>query len=114
MNKLAQSVSNVFTVQKDQMTDSMNVLWWIRGCSKDFKPFVANRVGEIQLSTCPAQWRHVPTKLNPADYLTRGVKLLQLATSESCHHFLHCDKNFWPKCVMEQNPMNAMKEVKKN
>ena len=47
-NKLAQSVSDVFAMQKKQMnfwTDSMNVLWWIRGRSKDFKPFVANRVG---------------------------------------------------------------------
>ena len=53
-NKLAQSVSNVFNIQKEQMnfwTDSMNVLWWIRGRSKDFKPFVSNRVGEIQMST---------------------------------------------------------------
>ena len=47
-NKPAQSVSDVFAMQKEQMnfwTDSMNVLWWIRGRSKDFKPFVANRVG---------------------------------------------------------------------
>ena len=74
--KLAQSVSNVFDIQKEQMnfwTDSMNVLWWIRGRSRDFKPFVSNRIGEIQMSTCPAQWKHVSTKLNPADYLTRGV-----------------------------------------
>ena len=54
-NKLAQSVSNVCNIQKEQMnfwTDSMNVLWWIRGRSKDFKPFVSNRVGEIHMSTC--------------------------------------------------------------
>ena len=40
-NKLAQSVVDVFTLQREQMnfwTDSMNVLWWIRGYSKDFKP----------------------------------------------------------------------------
>ena len=63
-NKLAQSVSNVFDIQKEQMNfwiDSMNVLWWIRGRSRDFKPFVSNRIGEIQMSTCPAQWKHVST-----------------------------------------------------
>ena len=29
-------------------TDSSNVLWWIRGHSQQFKPFIANRIGEIQ------------------------------------------------------------------
>ena len=32
---------------------SMNTLWWIRGQSREFKPFVANRVGEIQSCTNP-------------------------------------------------------------
>ena len=41
-------------------SDSMNVLWWIRGRSRIFKPFVANRVGEIQSLTNPKQWRFVP------------------------------------------------------
>ena len=29
-------------------SDIMNVLWWIRGYSRSFKPFVAHRVGQIQ------------------------------------------------------------------
>ena len=45
---------------------------------KIFKPFVANRIGEIQLFTSPNQWRYVPTEFNPADYLTRGLKVLEL------------------------------------
>ena len=47
-----QSVSNVFDLQKEQMnfwTDSMNVLWWIRGCSKDFKPFLLT---ELEKFSC--------------------------------------------------------------
>ena len=36
---------------------SMNTLWWIRGHCKSFKPFVANRVGEIQNVANPKQWR---------------------------------------------------------
>ena len=51
----------------------MKVLWWIRGRSRQFKPFVANRVGEIQSNTDPEQWRYVPTGMNPADILSRGM-----------------------------------------
>lgn len=61
-------------------SDSMNVLWWIRGCSRNFKTFVSNRVGEIQTTTKPDQWRHVPTAENPADLLTRGISATDLTT----------------------------------
>jgi len=54
---------------------SANVLWWIRGYSHTFKPFIANRIGEIHMSSSPEQWRHVPTVMNPADHLIRGVKI---------------------------------------
>ena len=60
-------------------TDSQNVLGWIRNASRHFKPFVANRVGEIHRVTEPSQWQHVATKSNPADLLTRGLTATQLA-----------------------------------
>ena len=60
----------------------MNVLWWIRGRSRNFKPFVANRIGEIQTKSNPEQWRYVPTKENPADYLTRGKSVSELANAD--------------------------------
>ena len=47
---LAQSVGKVLSITKQQMifwSDSMDVLWWIRGYSRVYKPFVANRVGDI-------------------------------------------------------------------
>ena len=62
-------------------SDSANVLWWIRGRSRQLKPFVSNRVGEIQSHTNPDQWRHIPTKLNPADLLSRGIKATELSRS---------------------------------
>ena len=49
------------------------------GYSQQFKPFIANRIGEIQTSTNPDKWRYVPTKENSADYLTRGAMLAELA-----------------------------------
>ena len=50
-------------------SDSTNVLWWIKGHSRVYKPFVANRIGEIQSCTNPSQRHYVPTELNPAEIL---------------------------------------------
>ena len=85
--RLTQSIASVLVIPIQPAVcwcDSTNVLWWIRGHNKVFKPFVANRIGEIQLVTNPDQWRYVPTELNPADYLTRDLKILELI-----------DKNSW-------------------
>ena len=84
--RLSTRIAKVLELQTSQLmfwSDSQNVLWWIRGHSRNFKPFVANRVGEIQTSTNPAQWRHLPTTLNPADILSRGMKTADL---------LECDR----------------------
>ena len=54
--RMTGSISRVLNASLDQATfwsDSMNVLWWIRGRSRSFKPFVANRIGEIQTTTDP-------------------------------------------------------------
>ena len=70
--RMAGSISRVLNASWDQAifwSDSMNVLWWIRGSSRSFKPFVANRVGEIQTATDPKQWRYVPKNKNPTDLL---------------------------------------------
>ena len=95
----------------------MNVLWWIRGRSRSFKPFVANRVGEIQTATDPKQWRYVPTNKNPADLLTRGLKLSELTKNENWWtgtDFLAHEESEWPvnKVVIEQEA--AKVEVKKS
>ena len=64
-------------------TDSTNVLYWVRNQSRIFKPFVANRVAEIQRESNPDQWRHVPGEFNPADLPTRGVSATELCQSKS-------------------------------
>ena len=48
-------------------TDSLLVLQYITNEKRRFKPFIADRVNEIQDASAPEQWRHVPTSLNPAD-----------------------------------------------
>ena len=54
-------------------TDSMVAPHWIRGQSSCWKPFVANRVAEIQSTLDPEYWKYCPSKENPADLLTRGL-----------------------------------------
>jgi hypothetical protein len=71
--KLAQTVAGVLELPPSDITywtDSMNVLYWINGASRKYKPFVASRVGPIHEHAEPAQWNHVPTKVNSADIST--------------------------------------------
>lgn len=49
--------------------DSGIVLPRIKSQSNVYKNFVANRVSVIQTLTLPEQWKHVPSKDNPADIL---------------------------------------------
>ncbi|XP_074637789.1 uncharacterized protein LOC141896447 [Acropora palmata] len=82
--RLTQSLLTVLEAPMQSVTfysDSTDVLWWIRGRGKDFRPFVANRICEIQMFTEPSQWQHVFTDENPADLCTRGATPSELADS---------------------------------
>ena len=100
--RLAIRIAKVLDIPMSLATfwsDSANALWWIRGRSRKFKPFVANRVGEIQTYTNPDQWRHVPTALNPADFLSRGMKATELIENSkwwSGQDFLGDSEKTWP------------------
>ena len=80
---------------------SMDVLWWIRGHGWCFRPFVANRIGEIQMVTEPSQWQHVPIGENPADLCTRGPTPDELLKNSLWWHgpkwLLSEDKAGWSK-----------------
>ena len=56
-------------------TDSKVVLDYIANTAKKFKTFVAYRVQQIKEKTDVQQWRYVPTKKNPADDASRGLKI---------------------------------------
>ena len=95
--------------------DNSNVLWWIRGHSRAFKPFVANRIGEIQEATSPSQWRHVPTHLNPADYLTRGLSAECIANRCEWWNgpdFLLLAIEQWPENIVETKLSQQCEEQK--
>ncbi|KAL7725825.1 hypothetical protein ACLKA6_015908 [Drosophila palustris] len=61
--------------------------------------FVANRVADIQESTPEVDWRHVPTKENPADLVSRGCTIDELNASFwfKGPDFLAKGSNEWPK-----------------
>ena len=60
----------------------MNVGYWIQGQSREYKSFIAHRVGEIHEFSAPNQWRCVPTDVNPADLGTRGLTGEELASAD--------------------------------
>ncbi|XP_075170111.1 uncharacterized protein LOC142242417 [Haematobia irritans] len=79
-------------------TDSEIVLDWLNEHPSNWSTFIANRVSAIQEETKMAVWRHVPSKLNPADIISRGAYISELLESIwfTGPQFLtkhHCD---WP------------------
>ncbi|XP_037826770.1 uncharacterized protein LOC119614723, partial [Lucilia sericata] len=83
-------------------SDSMVVLSWLREQPSNFNVFVSNRVSRIQTLTSQMSWHYVPTKLNPADILSRGASPEELLNSTlwSCGpNFLRHESSMWPDSV---------------
>ncbi|XP_052748143.1 uncharacterized protein LOC128200069 isoform X2 [Galleria mellonella] len=78
-------------------TDSTIVLGWIASSPSQLKPFVRHRVVEIQEGS--HEWRYVPSKSNPADLVSRGLRADLLNNSSlwwSGPSFLKLDSSQWP------------------
>ena len=80
-------------------SDSTTVLSWIKSESCRYNRFVGARIAEIQRLTDHTLWRYVDTGSNPADDLTRGLKLSDLTEESRWHaaHFLYGPEDGWPK-----------------
>ncbi|XP_047741410.1 uncharacterized protein LOC125179487 [Hyalella azteca] len=63
-------------------TDSTTVLGYICNETKRFHRFVSNKISYIRSYSSPHQWKHVTSKLNPADLLSRGCTVEQLRENE--------------------------------
>ncbi|GFT55901.1 integrase catalytic domain-containing protein [Trichonephila clavipes] len=55
-------------------TDSTIALAWLNTPANRLKTFVANRVAKVQELTEGFQWNKVPSVLNPADLVSRGLR----------------------------------------
>ena len=116
--RLTKQISSALEIPLSQATfwvDSMNVIYWIHGQSRNYKPFVSHRVGEIHEQSDPNQWRYVPTKQNPADFGTRGLTVSELADSEMWWKgptFLAFPESDWPKPKSANPEEEALTEVK--
>ena len=95
-------------------TDSAIVLAWVRGKVRRYKPFVSSRVGEIQSQTDPAQWKHIPSRHNVADDVSRGIGVTELSgRSQSGPEFLCLPEEQWPQSEPEPNQEEVEKECRK-
>ncbi|GFV69548.1 DUF1758 domain-containing protein [Trichonephila clavipes] len=63
-------------------TDSTIVLAWIKTEPHKLKTFVSNRVAEIQALSKDYHWKHVSSKDNPADLISRGCNVDELLKNE--------------------------------
>ncbi|KAK9731009.1 hypothetical protein QE152_g14059 [Popillia japonica] len=62
-------------------SDSTIVISWLQMSPNNLKTFVANRVSNIQNITDVQRWRHVLSKDNPADIISRGLSVNELKNS---------------------------------
>lgn len=103
--RLAESLSKAHVLRFRQrvfLSDSTTVLGWINSEARQFKPFVAFRVGEILENSESSEWRYVPTKLNVADIATKWRPDVDDSVSNQWFNgpeFLRCDESQWPKRV---------------
>ncbi|XP_011169928.2 uncharacterized protein LOC105202933 [Solenopsis invicta] len=86
--------------QRFYWTDSKIVLAWIGSLSRRWHVFVANRVSEIHSNSSPSQWKHVGSKDNPADLISRGTTPEQLINCDiwwNGPHWLRQEVEVWPR-----------------
>ena len=72
-------------VKTTYYTDSLNVLYWIKG-PKKWNRYISKRISEVNSLTNKEEWFHCEGKENPADLPTRGMTVDQLQTSKLWLH----------------------------
>ena len=116
--RFAQALIKVMKIPMGTVTfysDSLDVLWWTRGHGKDFRAFMANRVGEIQMFSDSQQWQHVSTEQNPAHLISHGINAEDLKDNSlwwNGPQWLLEDKDSWPRVAVDDSP-TEIKETRK-
>ncbi|KAG7189398.1 hypothetical protein KM043_018525 [Ampulex compressa] len=81
-------------------SDSTIVLCWLKKAPHQLRTFESNRVAEIQKLDDEVQWRHVRSKDNPADALSRGQLPMDFVNNtlwNSGPTWLAQRKETWPR-----------------
>ncbi|XP_058828323.1 uncharacterized protein LOC131688174 [Topomyia yanbarensis] len=84
-------------------SDSMVTLQWLKSPPNTWKTYIANRVSAIQTATHGAQWKHVASKQNPADLVSRGLETSELLNSAVWKH-----GPAWLSLIQEQFPSSSI------
>lgn len=85
-----------------------------REITRKLEAFVGNRVGMIHELTKGAEWRHVETKNNPADIVSRGICASNLETCNLWWHWpswLSQQREYWPesKLVLTEEDIKTIR-----
>ncbi len=97
-------------------SNSLTVLFWLNDDSQRFQAFVYNKLNKIRQSTCPEEWRWVPTEKNPADWATRGKSPSSLSPQSLWLRgpdFLRGTAESWPVTPALLRTSDVLKEMKK-
>ena len=118
--EIAEKVCRATKVNMEEVVfwcDSLDVLGWLSNRSRTFKSFVSHKVGKIQGKTQVDQWRHVPSRQNPANLVTHPMGIPDLVQMDSWFHgpsFLLQSEDTWPKKPQQTEAMSELKNSKKS
>ena len=71
------------------------MLQWLRIDPRSFQPFVMHRVGEILEHSNLADWKWLPTKMNPAAFATKTSTQKKMDLWFNGTAFLRDDPSQW-------------------
>ena len=95
--------------------DSTAALAWINADATQFKPYVKNKVIEIQDVTSVDQWRYIPSKKNrAADLLSKGCSREELVIIVAGPDILQAPMGEWNFQPTKPLPEEVADEPKSN
>ena len=115
INKMLKTELEINMEEPVFWSDSMTVLQYIASNTKRFKTYVANRVSIIRELSKVTQWRHISSKLNPADAASRGLQadvFLQSKLWINGPCFLSKPQSQWPGAMQMDGFLDDDPEVK--
>ena len=79
------------------LSDSTTVLTWIKSDATKYKPFVKNKIIEIQDTLPVNKWSYIPSKQNKAaDAISKGCNKSQLQMIIDGPEILRIPEKQWP------------------